>query len=172
MALRPRSRPSSISSGTARRRSPDAAPVSLAEKSVITSMAGFECPESVITSLAGFELARSRWSPHGRFCRPCRPQPPGGRKRDPGGLKIGPGRFSTHTGRLLDAPQRPAEPPQCDDLFCFSLLKTLLMTDEANCPSWQHNVLKPSLYGRFSGDHLWPVLGDHRGRLRSTIPMP
>jgi hypothetical protein len=46
----------------------------------------------------------------------------------------------------------------------FSLLKTWLMTTEANFPLRQL-CLKPSLYGRFSLDHLWPLLGDHRGRV-------
>jgi hypothetical protein len=36
------------------------------------------------------------------------------------------------------------------------------MTTEANFPL-QQLCLKPSLYGRFSLDHLWPLLGDHRG---------
>src|SRR5271156_3623702 len=47
----------------------------------------------------------------------------------------------------------------------FSLLKTWLMTTEANLPR-QQLCLKPSLYGRFSLDHLWPLLGDHQGRGR------
>jgi len=33
---------------------------------------------------------------------------------DPGGFQPGAGGFSTHTRRLLDAPQRPAQPSQCD----------------------------------------------------------
>ena len=37
------------------------------------------------------------------------------------------------------------------------------MTTEAKYPPRQL-CLKPSLYGRFSLDHLWPLLGDHRGR--------
>jgi hypothetical protein len=37
------------------------------------------------------------------------------------------------------------------------------MTTEANFPL-QQLCLKPSLYGRFSLDHLWPLLGDHRGQ--------
>jgi hypothetical protein len=36
------------------------------------------------------------------------------------------------------------------------------MTTEANFPL-QQLCLKPSLYGRFSLDHLWPLLGDHQG---------
>src|ERR1700677_2633812 len=50
----------------------------------------------------------------------------------------------------------------------FSLLKTWLMTTEANFPL-QQLCLKPSLYGRFSLDHLWPVLGDHRGLSRRDL---
>jgi hypothetical protein len=37
------------------------------------------------------------------------------------------------------------------------------MTTEANFPL-QQLCLKPSLYGRFSLDHLWPLLGDHQGK--------
>jgi hypothetical protein len=36
------------------------------------------------------------------------------------------------------------------------------MTTEANFPLRQL-CLKPSLYGRFSLDHLWPLLRDHQG---------
>jgi hypothetical protein len=39
------------------------------------------------------------------------------------------------------------------------------MTTEGNFPPRQL-CLKPSLYGRFSLDHLWPLLGDHRGQHR------
>jgi hypothetical protein len=42
------------------------------------------------------------------------------------------------------------------------LLKTWLMTTEANFPL-QLLCLKLALYGRFSLDHLWPLLGDHQG---------
>jgi hypothetical protein len=42
------------------------------------------------------------------------------------------------------------------------------MTTEAKFPPRQI-CLKPSLYGRFSLDHLWPLLGDHRG-LRLELP--
>jgi hypothetical protein len=60
--------------------------------------------------------------------------------------------------RRNDQPSRP------NAMTCsrFSLLKTWLMTTEANFPL-QQLCLKPSLYGRFSLDHLWPLLGDHRG---------
>src|SRR6266566_2754398 len=60
--------------------------------------------------------------------------------------------------RRNDQPSRP------NTMTCsrFSLLKTWLMTTEANFPL-QWLCLKPSLYGRFSLDHLWPLLRDHRG---------
>ncbi len=35
---------------------------------------------------------------------------------------------------------------------------------EKNMCAHQQLCLKPSLYGRFSLDHLWPLLGDHRGQ--------
>src|ERR1022692_1513580 len=61
--------------------------------------------------------------------------------------------------RRNDQPSRP------NAMTCsrFSLLKTWLMTTEGNFPL-QQLCLKPSLYGRFSLDHLWPLLGDHRGQ--------
>src|SRR5439155_14346924 len=37
--------------------------------------------------------------------------------RDPGCFQISAWRFSTHTSGLLNAPKRPAEPSQCDDLL-------------------------------------------------------
>jgi hypothetical protein len=45
----------------------------------------------------------------------------------------------------------------------FALLKTWLMTTEANFPL-QQLCLKPFLDGRFSLNHLWPLLGDYQGR--------
>src|SRR5208282_3342887 len=63
----------------------------------ITGMAGFAAPESVITSLAGFGSHR--------------PQPLG-THRNPRRFQVGAGGFTTDAGRLLDAPQRPAQPSQ------------------------------------------------------------
>src|SRR5438874_2470698 len=66
--------------------------------------------------------------------------------------------------RRNDQPSRP------NAMTCsrFSLLKTWLMTTEANFPPWRL-CLKPSLYGRFSLDHLWPLSRNfiiQGGRLR------
>jgi hypothetical protein len=38
-------------------------------------------------------------------------------KGDPGGLQTGSRRFAPNTGVPLDAPQRPAQPPQSEDLL-------------------------------------------------------
>ena len=72
-------------------------------RSVITGMAGFAASESVITSLAGFAFA----------------PPPATRRphRNPGRFQVGAGGFPTDAGRLLDAPQRPAQPSQSYDLL-------------------------------------------------------
>ena len=70
-----------------------------------------------VTSLAGFASLRVGGHLVGRFCRrspsPCSRWP----HRDPGRFQIGACRFPTHTGGLLDAPQRPAQPSQRDDLL-------------------------------------------------------
>jgi hypothetical protein len=42
------------------------------------------------------------------------------------------------------------------------------MTTEGNFPPRQL-CLKPSLYGRFSLDHLWPLLRDHQGLKRLIV---
>jgi hypothetical protein len=60
-------------------------------------MAGFAAPESVITSLAGFGLHR--------------PQSLGARTAIPAAQVRACG-LPTDSGRLLDAPQRPAQPSQ------------------------------------------------------------
>jgi hypothetical protein len=69
--------------------------------------------------------------------------------------------------RRNDQPSRP------NAITCsrFSLLKTWLMTTEANFPL-RRLCLKPSRYGRFSLDHLWPLLGDHRGRHTRRLRRP
>ena len=72
-------------------------------------MAGFAekgAIKSGVTSLARF--CRGSLSPEAR-------QP----YRHAGRLQVGAGCFSTHTIGLLDAPQRPSELPQCDDLLLF-----------------------------------------------------
>jgi hypothetical protein len=53
----------------------------------------------------------------GRFWRPHpRPATPA-THRDPGRLQIVAGRLSAYAGGRFDAPQRPTESPQCDDLL-------------------------------------------------------
>ena len=121
-------------------------------ESVVTSMAGFawarsvavadgdirlrrmvanSAPKSVVTSMAGFAgrgpvLAASRprtvspptWRPYG----------------DPSLSQIGCRRFPADARGLLNAPQRPSQPPQRDDLLFLFSFKTLLTSTEGNRP--------------------------------------
>ena len=116
-------------------------------KSVITpaSLAGFESVESVITPLAGFDGAR-------------RPPPTRRTHCDPGCFQINACRFSTHTSGLLDAPKRPAEPSQCDDLLFLFFVQDIAHADGAYPAGF--NVPNVVIVGRFSADNHWPVLGD------------
>ena len=77
-------------------------------------IAGF-APRSVDTSaeMAGFAVDSLG-----------RPRP---RTGDAGGLQIAAGRLATDAGRLLDAPERPAQPPERQICCCLSLSKTLLI---------------------------------------------
>ena len=61
----------------------------------------------------------------------------------------------------FDAPQRPSQSPQRDDLVFLFLVQDVAHIDGAYPPSI--NVLSQFLIGRFSGDLVWPVLGDPRG---------
>jgi hypothetical protein len=69
---------------------------------VVTSVAGFEKDrisvlESVVTCMAGFG--------------------PGSLFQPPGRLQIAACRLSADPGLLLNTPQRPTQPPQCDYLL-------------------------------------------------------
>src|SRR6266567_34632 len=99
--------------------------------------------------MAGFE---GLWRPH----------PPGRRSAMPA-----PRRYSPAVSRrtpVACSMRRSDQPSRPNAMTCsrFSLLKTWLMSTEANFPLRQL-CLKPSPYGRFSLDHLWLLLRDHRG---------
>jgi len=118
--LRPSSNSCAISSPYASQRLAGPHPGFLADGSLVTSLAGF-ASESVIRLMAGFEssLPESVIGVDGRFCRNMASPPARTPKRNPGHTQILAGRLSTHSGRLLDAPQRPSKPAQCNDLFSF-----------------------------------------------------
>ena len=50
---------------------------------------------------------------------------------DSGGLQISCRGFAAHTGGLLDAPQRPAQPSQCDDLLFLFFAQDIAHVDGA-----------------------------------------
>jgi hypothetical protein len=58
-----------------------------------------------------------------------------------------------------DQPSRPKAKTCC----LFSSLKTLAIPAEGANPRTGVNVPESVSVGRFSGDHHWPVLGDHWG---------
>ena len=114
-------------------------------------------PGSVATSMAGFAAVAG-----------FRPQPPGRRMRIPGRLQVTGWPFPAGCAwpvriRRSDQPSRPRAITCC----FFSSLKTLLTLTELIPPSGSMSWLS-YLIGRFSGGHLWPVLGGHRGFEYST----
>ena len=67
----------------------------------------------------------------------------------------------------LDPPQRPPQAAQGDDLLLFLFAQDIAHLTERNASVI--NVLTQSSIGRFSGDPVWPVLGDPRGRILRLI---
>ena len=98
---------------------------------------------------------------YGRFCRI--PSPPACRTHcDSSGPQIGSGRFAANVCRSLDAPQRPPQPPQRDDLLFLFFAQDIAHVTERNSPPVSMSCFS-YLVGRFSGVHRWPVLGVPRG---------
>ena len=119
---------------------------------VDSSADGFPASKSVITCMAGFEAAR-------------RPQPPGDRTAIPAAF-----RYTLAVSRRTPvAPwmRRRLHPSRPNARTCcfLSSLKTLAMPTEGTNPQAGVNVPEVGSVGRFSGDHGWPVLGVHRGRV-------
>ena len=85
----------------------------------------------------------------GRFCR--RPAAPTARRPDgdAGGLQVGAGGFPADAGFLLDAPQRPAQPPQRDDLLSLLFAQDIAHVD-GGYPSVAVNVLPQFRWPVFS----------------------
>jgi hypothetical protein len=77
-------------------------------------------------------------------------------------------------GRLLDAAERPAEPPQSENLLPFVVSQDVGHADGESTlsavasTSWGSGYLS----GRFSGVDDWPVLGVHRGERKSKWSCP
>ena len=109
-------------------------------------------------SLAGFAGCGVGGHLVGRFCRRS-PSPPAWRPhRDPGRSQISRRRFPTDAGALLNAPQRPSQPPQRDDLLFLFFVQDIAHIDGGYRPRVRVNVLDCGLslagfqvttYGRF-----------------------
>ena len=139
-----------------------------APKSVITSLAGFAAGDS--GRLASVALARPRVGNHsvGRFCgrtSPLARRPEG----DPCGFQIRGCRLPPYTGRSLDASQRPSQSPQRDDLLFVLFAQDVTHIVGGYRPRARVNVLNEVIVGRFSGDYVWPVLGDYRGGMAAPF---
>ena len=96
--------------------------------------------------------ARVRVGGHffGRICGRVAP-PPGRPHGEPDGLEVGAGGLAPHARRLLDAPERPAQPPKCQNFPSFVVAQDVGYAGERNpSPSRRVNVL--------SAYPLWPVL--------------
>src|ERR1700679_3611668 len=83
-------------------------------------------------------------------------------QRDPGNAQIIARRFTPHSRCLLDSTQGPPKPSQRDHLFASLFAQDISHPTEANGPR-QKTMSCPFRYGRFSGDPIWPVLGDPQG---------
>ena len=96
----------------------------------------------------------------GRFCR-IAPTPGTGRSnRNTSGPQIAADRFAPDVYGLFNAPQRPAQPSQRDDLLSLCFAQDIAHVDGGVFPTSGSMSRISSSVGRFSGDHHWPVLGD------------
>src|SRR5258708_970190 len=104
---------------------------------------------------------------YGRFCR--FPTPPAcWAHRDSRSPEIGSDRFAANMCRSLDAPPRPSQPSQPDDLLFLFFAQGIAHVTERNLSASSMSRFS-YLIGRFSGVHVWPVLGVPRGR---NLPSP
>ena len=76
-------------------------------------------------------------------------------------------RLPPDPGRLLDPPQRPAQPPQRQYLLLASLRSRRWPSRRRDHASRRRRqrLGRYRSAGRFSGVHHWPVLGVHRGQI-------
>ena len=88
---------------------------------------------------------------------------------DPRQAKIFACRFAPHPCCMLNAPQRPPQPPQRHDLLFLFFAQDIAHVTELIPPSGSMSWIS-YLIGRFSGGHQWPVLGGHRGRRGKSVP--
>src|SRR5215472_7687720 len=115
----------------------------------------------------------------GRFCR-CAASLAWGAEADPGAAQVRGRRFPPHAGGPLDAPQRPSQPPQRNDLLFGFFAQDITHIVGGYRPRARVNVLNEGLslagfqvimYGRF-----WVITEASPGPLppatRATAPTP
>jgi hypothetical protein len=77
------------------------------------------------------------------------------------------GGFAADVRRSLNAPQRPSQPSQRDDLLFLFFAQDIAHVKERNLPASSMSRFTYPV-GRFSGVHVWPVLGVPRGSNGTT----
>ena len=77
-------------------------------------------------------------------------------------LQVRAGGLPANAGLLLDAPYRPAQAAQCDDLLSLRFAQDVHPGGEPWLVRFRQTSCRVTT-GRFSGVHHWPVLGVHRG---------
>ena len=81
-----------------------------------------------------------------------------------GRFQVSAHRFSADTRGLFDAPQRPTEAPQKQNLLLCVVIQDVTHAGVGTCiPRRRQRLGRYACGGRFSGVHQWPVLGVHRG---------
>ncbi len=99
----------------------------------------------------------------GRFWRP--PAPRAGRSHGNAcSFEVVAGRLPADPRRFLNAPKRPAEPAEGENLLLLVVAQDVCHLSGGPCPTRSRNVSTRAPVGRFSGVHHWPVLGVHRGQ--------
>ena len=104
---------------------------------------------------------------YGRFCRIPSP-PTRWTHRDSRSPEIGSGSFAANVCRSLNAPQRPSQPSQRDDLLFLFFAQDIAHVTERNLSASSMSRFS-YLIGRFSVVHVWPVLGVPRGLLKLSL---
>jgi hypothetical protein len=80
-------------------------------------------------------------------------------------LEVAADGLAPHGDGLLDAPQRPAEPSECEDLLLLGVVQDVAHAGDRTCVQSRRQRLDRYREGRFSTVDQWPVLGVHRGTI-------
>ena len=109
------------------------------------TMPAFQIAASIVLLLVALDMLRAQRS----RVQETSEETAASAHRDTSGLQIGAGRLATDRGRLLDAPQRPTESPQRQNLLLFGVAQDIAHGGERTCVSRRRQRL--GCYAR------WPV---------------